>query len=205
MFIIASWRPMHFEQFATEGRWDAFELADPNYMNDPRAAIHEFAAILAGENREAYSVEFARYYQTQGLYSGMYERVCTRPSARVSARGTAPVSFSAFPYISAFGAGNSFWYRGSQYYADAFGDCYRRVSPYQGYGFGTYRIAGIPRPVTPPSRPRLFDPEGHRTPMTPKMTAPHMLPTDVAAEADERRRDCAAGFAAVSRARPDHR
>ena len=49
MFVIASWRPMHFERFQTGNIWDSFELTDDSYMRDPRPAIYELATLLAGE------------------------------------------------------------------------------------------------------------------------------------------------------------
>src|SRR6185503_13877033 len=58
VFIIASWRPMHFDRFATGGNWDSFEIADEQYMKDPRPAIYELGSLLVGENREAYTVKF---------------------------------------------------------------------------------------------------------------------------------------------------
>ena len=61
VFIVASWRPMRFDRFSTDGKWDSFEIADQEYMRDPRPAINELASLLAGENREAYTVQFARY------------------------------------------------------------------------------------------------------------------------------------------------
>jgi hypothetical protein len=64
VFVIASWQPMRFEQFTENERWQSFEIADDQYLYDPRPAIEEFAALLTGENRDAYTVRYARYYNT---------------------------------------------------------------------------------------------------------------------------------------------
>ena len=67
VFVIASWRPMHFERFRTGDTWDSFEVADDSYMRDPRPAIHELATLLAGDNSEAYTVKFARFTDFEGI------------------------------------------------------------------------------------------------------------------------------------------
>jgi hypothetical protein len=187
MFIVASWRPMRFDRFSTDNRWDTFDLADVNSMNNPSSAINEFASLLAGENREAYTVEFARYYTTQTLYAGMagasYSAFGTGFCSGYSpyASGLEPFGLGASPFVSGLSNGGLFWYRGTEYYDDAFGDCYRPVNSFPGFGFGGYRIAGVPQPFAPQApAPRFFDPSNHRTPLTPKVPAPHTLPTAVA-------------------------
>ncbi len=59
VFVIASWQPMHFEKFSTGGFWDSFELNDADYMKNPRPAVYELAALLAGTNSSSYTVRFA--------------------------------------------------------------------------------------------------------------------------------------------------
>ncbi len=70
VFVIASWQPMHFEKFSTGGYWDSFELNDADYMKDPRPAVYELAALLAGTNSSSYTVRFANVHDTQTFYGG---------------------------------------------------------------------------------------------------------------------------------------
>jgi len=179
VFIIASWRPMHFEQFSTNGRWDSFEVADAEYMRDPRPAIYEFASLLAGTNREAYTVQFARYTDTQLLYSGFGNSSAFGYGYGYCA-GYEPLGFAFSPFENRYNFnplysyGSSFSYRGSRYLYDAAGDCYRSVPT---YGF-TYGIA-VGSPInTPPSRPRTFGLDGPRKPLTPRVPPGHVMPLD---------------------------
>src|SRR5262249_51172589 len=131
-FIIASWRPMHFERFSATGDWDSFQLADPNYMNDPRPAVYELASLLAGENREAYTVKFARYdASTNGM--GYYNAYSSLADFNYGyCAGYEPFGYASSPFdtygVRTAGAvwGESFYYRGRPYYYDAGGDCYRQ-------------------------------------------------------------------------------
>jgi hypothetical protein len=153
LFIVASWRPMHFEQFATAGSWDSFELTDDRYMSNPRPAIYEMASMLAGSNRESYSVEFAQYYNTMnsapfsGFESAYGNSFC-------NGYGASP-SFAAFqtltsPFTTYSVFSDAVYYRGRQYYYDAVGGCYQQ-SPYgfyRGFGFGGFGVSGF-GPVPP--------------------------------------------------------
>ena len=186
LFIIASWRPMRFDRFSTEGSWDSFELADESYMRDPRPAIYELASLLVGENREAYTVKFARYNNSRTLYGdGFYSSAFN--SFRYCA-GYRPLGFGYYPIDVGYGLGfGDFGYgmngishgyafsrRGTNYYYDSFGDCYRTGYPGGGYG-GYSRYAGL----TPPQRElpkRAFDPEGGRVPFSPRIVATHSVP-----------------------------
>jgi hypothetical protein len=70
VFVIASWRPMRLDRITDGDRWQSYEISDVSYMPDPREAIEELGALLAGDNREAYTVEYARYSTTNfGAYS----------------------------------------------------------------------------------------------------------------------------------------
>ncbi len=184
-FVIASWRPMHFDRFATVGDWDTFELSDQNYMNDPRPAIYEFASLLAGDNHEAYTVKFARSstsdgsfgYQTFNAYESQYgsEDYCT---------GAQPFGFVSNPF-DAYGPrepgaywGDNFSYRGANYYYDSRENCYR-----QGYGLGSYQypISTLGFGSLPPAgqgqTPRVFNLDAHRSPPTPFTPLPgYLLP-----------------------------
>ncbi len=177
LFVIASWRPMHVEQFSDEGRWDTFELTDEEYMRDPRPAVHELASLLVGDQPEAYTVKFASYFNTLATYNGA--------SFFNSAYGLASCGIG-----SSFGFGYSdnirpiSYYASSPYYLDqleGYSDCY---SPFGGYyGIPTVRVAQnpLPAPVRPsnPAQPRAFNPNyphtrpephkpGGRMPITPQ-------------------------------------
>jgi hypothetical protein len=172
LFVIASWRPMRFDQFSTGGVWDSFELTDNEYLRDPRPAVYELAALLAGPNREAYTVEFAHYSNTQYAFdngSG-FGRASTYGYGYCS--GYAPFfGFSSTPFdrMSLFNSllpyGESFYYRGQYYAYDAFGDCYSTRSPYSGwgYGYGGYIVAQAP-PIYPQRKFNL----GARDPINPQ-------------------------------------
>ena len=70
VFVIASWRPMRLDRLADGDRWQTYNVADVSYMDDPREAIEELGALVAGDNREAYSIQYAHYTTTNyGMYS----------------------------------------------------------------------------------------------------------------------------------------
>ncbi len=188
-FIIASWRPMRLDQISTGGAWDTFELADDKYLNDPRPAIYELAAQLAGQNREAYTVEFARYTTTMPLYAGFgsgsafggYSGL-SYCSSFGSGFGYSFIPISTFVPMSAFspnGYATSFYSRGQYFFYDELSDCYRSgYAPgyypgYYGNGYG-YRIAGTGSPVTPVPL-RGFTPRD-RAPVAPNGLESHSLP-----------------------------
>jgi hypothetical protein len=175
VFIVASWRPMHFEKFSGENGWDSFEMSDVAYMADPRPAIYELASLLAGENRESYTVKFARYYNTQNVspfassYSG-YNAFGYGFCPGAQPFGFASTPFSLTYYNPAITYGYDFTYRGTQYLYSAAGDCYYSAPAYYGNG---YTLGGRPVPGTPttpgtPSRPRVMTAEdSHRKPGEP--------------------------------------
>jgi hypothetical protein len=179
VFVIASWRPMHFDRFATEDRWDTFELASEQYLRDPRPAIHELASLLAGDNREAYTVKFANYY-TSVAFGSPYDARNAYGFGYCS--GFNPLGFASSPFGLGFVGyrpfahyGESFQYRGSNYYYNAAGDCY--TSGYSGFGYGNgfrgYIVQGIPG--VPSGRPRVFDLD-QRRPRTPRPLDPPRMP-----------------------------
>ena len=177
VFAIASWRPMRFDQLSTGGGWDDFELTDADYLRDPRPAIYEIASVLAGGNREAYTVKFARYSDTRALYSSGY-----RSSAfgYGYCAGFEPIGFATTPFDIRYAAsgfypyGESFTFRGTRYLYSVGGDCYYTMPAYYGYGL---RIAqGLPyRPQTPVTM-RQFDLEHRRSPITPRPVPSHRMP-----------------------------
>jgi hypothetical protein len=181
VFIIASWRPMRFDRFRTGDAWDSFEIADDSYLRDPRPAIQEFAALLAGDNSEAYTIQFARYFDTQTLYGG-YTTMASAYSAGYCS-GYEPLGFAFSPFnLSAsslfrgygYGYGN-FQYRGTNYYYDSAFDCYRTAPSFVGYGYRIVQGPGAPTPT----RPRAFAVDGHRSPPTPQPLPGHFFPKSV--------------------------
>jgi hypothetical protein len=171
---------MRFDQLSTRGNWDDFELTDAQYLRDPRPAIYELASVLAGGNREAYTVKFARYSDTRSLYGNDY-----RSSAfgYGYCAGYEPIGFATTPFdirYSAFGFypyGESFFFRGTRYLYSAAGDCYYTTPGYYGYGYG-FRIAQGPfyQPQTPVAM-RRFDLDHRRSPITPTPAPTHRMPS----------------------------
>lgn len=70
VFVIASWRPMRLDRISDGNRWQSYMISDVSYMQDPREAVEELGSLIAGDNREAYTIEYAHYYSTNyGTYS----------------------------------------------------------------------------------------------------------------------------------------
>ncbi|HKW49170.1 MAG TPA: hypothetical protein VJN70_17080 [Gemmatimonadaceae bacterium] len=70
VFVIASWRPMRLDRISDGNRWQNYDISDISYMHDPREAVEELGSLIAGDNREAYTIEYAHYYSTNyGNYS----------------------------------------------------------------------------------------------------------------------------------------
>jgi len=144
VFVIASWRPMHLERFNTDGKWDTYELTDLDYMNDPRPAIYDIASLLAGNNPEAYTVKFARYYNSQGLYADSFDDGSAYGLGYCA--GYAPIGYSSSPFNSLYGLssfGENILYRGTPLYYNAAGDCYQ---PGYAFGFGYPNSFGFTTP-----------------------------------------------------------
>ena len=157
LFVVASWRPMRFDQFSTAGVWDSFELVDSEYLRDPRPAVYELAALLAGPNREAYTVAFANYSNTRYAFDTGSGFGRTSAYGYGYCSGYSPFyGFSSTPFdrLSLFNSmlpyGESFYYGGQYYAYDAFGDCYttRSYSRWAWAGYGGYGVAQAP-PIYP--------------------------------------------------------
>lgn len=177
LFMIATWRPMRFDRFSAEGRWDSFELADHNLLNDPKPAIEELASLLAGENREAYTVKLARFLGTRQLYGSDGLTYATFNYCM----GYQPFGFVFNPFrggslydmlFATMYSGTTFTRRGVTYYYSRGGDCYIPSSALTYYGM-PYRTAYHPFGTVPPNDPRrprrAFDPGEHHTPFTPRI------------------------------------
>jgi hypothetical protein len=153
VFIIASWQPLHFEKFSSGGEWDAFEVVDAENASDPRPAVYELAASLAGTNPSTYTVRFARAFNTYSPFSPssawdarysdyantLGAQTCSGPGYGYS------FGFPSSPFADAFinpiltyGYGQSFWWRGSLYSYSPAGDCYYSRSSAFGYALGGY-------------------------------------------------------------------
>src|SRR5690348_3388478 len=109
VFVIASWRPMRLDRISDGDRWQTYDVADVSYMQDPREAIEELGSVIAGDNREAYTIQYARYTTTNyGTYSysdfdlvnsGCYDQFGFVGFANPS------LFFSPFAFMPGFGGG----------------------------------------------------------------------------------------------------
>ena len=148
VFVIASWRPMRLDRVTNGRNWQTYDIADINYMYDPREAIEEFADLLAGDNREAYTIEYAHYSTTNyGMYSFTdFDAVNSGCYNNFGFRGFPSLSFSPFGFFPSYGFGFGSTGCGSRGYAYGW--------PY-GYAYGGYP-GSMPVFTGPPIvRPRL--------------------------------------------------
>ena len=145
VFIIASWRPMRLDRITTGDRWESYEIADVNYMNDPREAIEELAGLVAGDNREAYTIQYAHYSTTNyGNYSMAAYNRCYDPYYSSSRFGFG-FGFSSFGFSPFAGFG----YSPFSGFGDACG--YSGYSYAYGYNWRGYAPGSVAPPiVTPP-------------------------------------------------------
>ena len=208
VFVIASWQPMRFDRFSSNGSWDSYEVSTADYRRDPRPAVYELASLLAGTNPDAYTVQFARVFSTQswssygfGSSNAYGAQLCNDLVHGFSfGFPSDPFGFSAFNPLVTRGYGQSFYYRGSLYeYSYAY-DCYFRSGltyryaygfgygyPY-GYGYGyPYGYGQNPGGQTPPNTGtgRFIGVDRIRhSPISPQAAPMHLAPggaTDVGA------------------------
>ena len=183
VFIIASWRPLALDRISSGGDFDSYELADVSYMSDPRSAIQELASVLAGANREAYTLKYARYFDTQTMYSGNSAFASNYGYGYCA--GFAPLGFGSSPFDTRFGysglsrLGQSFSYRGTYYSYDALNDCYRAEPAF--FGTGSIFAGFRPPPPAPPVGPRksAVDAMAHQPPPRPTPAPAHRFPNIV--------------------------
>jgi hypothetical protein len=183
VFIIASWRPLALDRISSGGEFDSYELADASYMSDPRSAIQELAAVLAGGNREAYTLKYARYFDTQTAYNGNSAFASNYGYGYCA--GFAPLGFGFSPFDTRYGysglsqLGQSFLYRGTYYSYDAANDCYRAEPAFFGFGSGFTGFRPPPPPVTGP-RKSAIDAMAHQPPIRPTPLPAHRFPSVIA-------------------------
>ena len=150
VFVIASWRPMRLDRISDGNKWESYDISNVSYMHDPREAVEELGSLIAGDNREAYTIEYAHYYTTNygtysmssfnGLYGygygSSYGSACSgfSPYAYPGMLGFQSIFFSGYSFMPGFGYG-----------AGSLG------CGYSGYYGGTY---GYPVAYGPPIIPR---------------------------------------------------
>jgi hypothetical protein len=166
VFVIASWRPMHFQMAEALGLWDNYRLAAHEERLEPYAVMHRFASTLALARSRDYTARFARYAAFGG---GAGRRALSRCTLYSSAFGY--MSIGAFqtvgnPWIPVHGID----------YFGAGGGC----------GFGGIRLVGV-RPAGPivVRPPAASPPEGGDTATKPRRPRPPRAPI---ADADSGRR-----------------
>ena len=144
VFVIASWRPMRLDRITNGDRWETYNVSDAGYMSDPREAVEELGSVIAGDNTEAYTIEYAQYTTTNhGMYSftdfDAANSGCFGYGSSLGFRSFSVFSPFGFMPMSGFGFGAS----NCGYAFAGYG------SPYgYGYGYGYGRPIGYAPPVT---------------------------------------------------------
>ncbi|MDQ3948973.1 MAG: DUF4384 domain-containing protein, partial [Gemmatimonadota bacterium] len=142
VFIIASWRPMHFQVAEELGLWDDYRLAAHEQRLEPYAVMHRFAERLVRGRSRDYTARFARY----AAFGGGFARA--RSFASCLAYGS---GFGHMPHWVFSTLGN--WW--TPVYGLGF---YSLGGPHCGFGYGL-RVVGFRPPgrpiATPPVRPTL--------------------------------------------------
>jgi hypothetical protein len=148
VFVIASWRPMRLDRISDGDRWESYDVRDVSYMADPREAVEELGSLIAGDNREAYTIQYAQYSTTNyGTYAlSDFDAVnsgCYNSLGFQGFRSSLFLPFGAFPMSSLFGLGSGGCNSGYGY-------------SYLGYGYG-YPVAYSPLAPAPvnPRRPTI--------------------------------------------------
>lgn len=177
VFVIASWRPMQLERVTDGNRWSSYELSSEEYLTDPREAVDELAQVVAGDSREAYTVEYAHYVSTNyGMYSANSFDRCSFAGFGSFGYRTSGLYYS--PYDGGFGFGMSPWYGFNSFFGlPTFGifspfsyareyDALTGCSYYVPVYFGRPRYATTWPFATPPAQP------GGRAPFLPERPRP---------------------------------
>ena len=160
MFIVASWRPMRLDRVSEAGRWSTFQLASDELIADPRPAVGELASLLAGDNRESYTLEFAKYYRTNLSQSGY---AASSFSSLDCAFGYSSEAALFYPwlrtaYIPVYGY-NPFGFNPFASYQYSTVGLGSRCGGYGGYYGGLYAYTPfVPRTQAPPITPPIQRP-----------------------------------------------
>jgi hypothetical protein len=138
VFILASWRPMHFKATEALGLWDDYRLAAHERHLEPYVVMQQFADQLVQRGARDYTARFARYAAFRGGFAGRSFSSCA-----VYSSGFGYVPLWAFPAFA------SSW-------VPLYGIDYYGAWPGCGYGY-VFRFASL-RPrgqpiVAPPVRP----------------------------------------------------
>jgi hypothetical protein len=173
VFVIASWRPMRLDRISDGSRWQTYDVSDISYMQDPREAIEELGSVIAGDNREAYTIQYAHYTTTNfGTYAlSDFDAVNSGCYGSLGFVGFAPRSLFFSPFLFGF-----------PYASSGCGSAYNGLGypfGYYAYGypaFGTPRVFpglnGPPRISPPVGTPPVGGPIFHR-PNLPGVVASH--------------------------------
>ena len=100
VFVIASWRPMHFELTEALGLWDNYRLAAHEERLDPYIVMHRFADQLVPGRSRDYTARFARYAAFNRGFGGQTAFAsCSHYGSR----------FGAYPSWAYFGLVSAGW------------------------------------------------------------------------------------------------
>ena len=186
LFIVASWRPMHYDKLASGGQWDSFEVTTEAYVRDPRPAIYELASVLAGESREAYTVKFATYYGSQDVtpftgYAGSSAFSLGMCNASFFGWGQSiPWSYLSMtaPFLTTgFGDGETFFYRGREYLYDSLRNCAVALPYSRGFSFASGPVVPVRPGTEPVGRARTLSAfDSPRNPFDPRPTTHRLAP-----------------------------
>jgi hypothetical protein len=167
VFVIASWRPMHFQIGEALGLWDDYRLATHEERLEPYTVMHRFAdQLVAGKSRD-YTARFARY--------AAFARGVGRAGSLASCAGYGSI-LGDFPHW-AFAAFSRSW-------NPVYGIGYHGLGPSQcGFGFGITLIGFRPPlgPIaTPPVRPTPVPDSGDTAskPRYPRQPRPPVVASD---------------------------
>jgi hypothetical protein len=154
VFVIASWRPLRLDRISDGNKWQSYDISDVSYMHDPREAVEELGSLIAGDNREAYTIEYAHYYTTNygnyslssfdALNSNYYSSACSgySPFGYLGMLGFPGLFFNSYSFLPAGGFGF-----GS-------GGCGRGYNGYYG-GYYGYPVVYTAPPIVPRGRPTV--------------------------------------------------
>jgi hypothetical protein len=166
VFVLASWRPLHFQVAEALGLWDNYRLATHEERLEPYTVMHRFADQLVQGRSRDYTARFARYAAIERGFGG-------RSLASCSAYGSL---FGDFP-TWAFSALSRYWVPvyGLGYYSLG--------APRCGFGFGI-TLVGFRPPVhpivNPPVRPTPTPGSGDTAskPRDPRRPRPPVVASD---------------------------